>query len=184
MECGWWNRDDALGTGVIDSETDQHNSDSQGPAGLRGLVVPVEVLHVVAADRVNVTLIGDGGRKTGDLTVQLPVSGATVMRRCDPPLLALHLYDPSAADGHTSKQPGPCPEARAFSQRLLRRAEQTLIHIPLPADRRWRRWIDAMVTGSVVRGELWVLEGFVPRWSRVSDHLVRAGWATRRDMES
>lgn len=121
-----------------------------------GLVALCRVRHVYAADRLSVVLVNSAGEQTADdLTVQLPVQANTVMRPGDPPLLVLHLYDPDAKDGHTSLAPGPCPDALSFTQRLVRRAAATLVHIPIPGR---RHWLDGLTPGAIEIGDLYLLQ--------------------------
>ena len=121
-----------------------------------GLVALCRVRHVYAADRLSVVLVNSAGEQTADdLTVQLPVQANTVMRPGDPPLLVLHLYDPEAKDGHTSLAPGPCPDALSFTQRLVRRAAATLVHIPIPGR---RHWLDGLTPGAIEIGDLYLLQ--------------------------
>ncbi len=120
-----------------------------------GLVALCKVRHVYAADRLSVLLMNSAGEQMrDDLTLQLPVLANTIQRRMDPPLLVLKLYDPKAADGHTSLGPGPCPDALAFTAKQIRRSAATLIHIPIPDT---RYWLESLQPGSIEIGDLYLL---------------------------
>lgn len=139
---------------------------------LFGLVVPVAVLHVIACDRINVTILGDDDRRTGDITLRLPITAPSVIRPSDPPLLAL------GSDGRSTPQPGPCLLAQDWTRRRLRRAQSLVAHIPIPCDRRWRRWLDSLTTGSVVTGSLWMHDQD-GTWRSLAEVLINEGIATR-----
>jgi hypothetical protein len=123
---------------------------------LFGLVAPVRIRHVYAADRVSVQLLDLYGESTrDDLTIQLPCVANHVMRRSDPPLPVLRLYDPGASDGHTAMAPGPCPEARRFTERQLRAAAGVVCHIPIPNGN--PHWLEGLQPGAIERGELYLI---------------------------
>lgn len=120
---------------------------------LLGLVVPVRVRHVYACDLLSVEIINSAGGSTGDdLTVRLPVRGKSRVRPCDPPLIALSLFDDQACDGHTSDQPGPCPEARDAVDALLESAKAVHLHMPIP-DR--REFLQSLVPGRTEEGDIY-----------------------------
>ena len=120
---------------------------------LFGLVTPVHVRHVYAADLYSVQLLDRNGHRmpNDDVTLQLSQRATAVMRRGDPPLLSLSLYDAAARDGHCSQMPGPCPLARRWAIALIRDAEQVIAHIPIPerAD-----WLDSLCPGCSQLGDL------------------------------
>jgi hypothetical protein len=120
-----------------------------------GLVALCKVRHVYSADRMSVYLVNSAGEQThDDLTLQLPVLANTIMRPGDPPLMALKLFDPLAADGKTSDAPGPCPAAAKFTRRVLTQFQATLMHVPIPAR---DQWLDGLQPGSIEIGDLYLL---------------------------
>lgn len=122
---------------------------------LLGLVAICHVRHVYAADRFSIMLLSDVMRETDDITLQLrDVGGNSVMRESDPPLLALRMFDPTAADGRAAAAPGPCPVARRFVERLIREAACVVAHVPI-VNR--RGWLDSLTAGCIETGELYLL---------------------------
>jgi len=141
-----------------------------GQAAVFGLVTPCKVRHVYAGDRLSLQLADDAGHlmPDDDLTIQLPVRAQTVTRLGDPPLPALNLFDPHAADGHTSEAPGPCPVARSFVRRLCERAIFTVLHLPLPPR---RGWLNSLCPGAIEIGELWL---FFADWDNTQEKAEKA----------
>lgn len=124
---------------------------------LLGIVALCRVRYVYAADRLSVMLLASDGGETGDdVTLQLPCVANSISRPCDPPLLALRLFDPSAADGRTSLAPGPCPNASRATKRALRDCGVTAVHLPIMPR---RGWMESLTPGILMQGELYLLPG-------------------------
>ena len=146
-----------------------------------GIVTPVKVRHVYAADLLSVELVDHSGDLTSDdIVIRLPVAGNTVFRPADPPLLALHLYDEHANDGRTSETLGPCPNARQFTEHVLRRSAMLIAHVPIPSR---RDWLSSLTPGVQCSGDLYTIPAssgnslrLSPEW-KLSRQLLIAGHA-------
>ncbi|QDV23368.1 hypothetical protein [Aureliella helgolandensis] len=119
-----------------------------------GLVTPVRIRHVYSAELISIGLLDASGGDSGDdLTIRLPVALRTHLRRGDPPPSALHLFDPQAADGHTSMALGPCPISRRWTDRYLRDTTAVIAHIPILCR---RDWLHSMVPGAICDGDFYL----------------------------
>lgn len=154
-----------------------------------GLIVPVRVRHVYAADRFSLQLLNSYGHEMpkDDLTLQLSARAQMRMRPGDPPIHALKLFDRDAKDGKTSDAPGPCPSARTFAAKLIARSQRTVVHIPLPSR---RGWLDSLCGGTIEIGELYLdmpreaeqpVQWDLRQWLCLSTRLVEAGMAEHRE---
>lgn len=149
---------------------------------LFGVITPVHVRHVYACNLISVELLSEDGTRTGDdLTIRLPVASNTLLRPGDPPLNALSLYDPAAADGRTSQALGPCPVARRYCRRRLQAARLVVLHLPIPNR---RDWLASLLPGRIEYGDLYLDPPHLPSLSgavRLATLLADVGHAQREE---
>jgi hypothetical protein len=120
------------------------------------IVGGVVVRNVYAADLFSICLRGPSGESIGDdLTLALlGVKTITITRRLDPPPHALKLFDPEAADGyHNATGPGPCPVARDAAARLIARAAEVAVRIPIVGP----GFLETLTPGARVYGYLFLI---------------------------
>ena len=113
---------------------------------LHGLISPVRVRGVYAADLFAVVLLNQDGKPSkDDLVIRLPgVTAKTIERPIDPPELTgsvVELVD----------ELGPDPDGRSAAQKLIGR-RATSIYVPFSGS----GWLESLDVGATVPGELFV----------------------------